>query len=120
MKKEIAKTPGLSKAQIKEAQNQITEAVSILGNTLSPQDSPSGNLSVVVSDRTGAAKTTPKEEQVVTMGHELYGHAHLYVIGRPWIHTNGLPQSYYKDIEDRTRRNYRQGLPNSRTVKPKK
>jgi hypothetical protein len=76
-----------------------------LGVTQSADQSVSGNITVTLSDGTGAAKTAPASEQSVTTAHELYGHALPAAKGQPWQHDNGGPvDKKIKAIEDHTKK----------------
>lgn len=87
------------------AQNEIKGPDTFLGFTIEPADSFSGILSVIISDGQGQASTAPLAERLVTTAHELYGHALLFVVGKPWKHDGGGPVDQAIDqIEARTRR----------------
>lgn len=94
---------------------------SFLGYTLSPDQTDTGNMRVLISNGTGAASTAPEEEIVVTAGHEFYGHAGLFAQGKPWQHDDGGPvDTYiYKNVEPRTRANFR-GQTTPSNEQPKK
>lgn len=81
--------------------------------------SPSGNLRAVTTDRTGVGASIPEEDAVVTFGHELYGHAYYFGQGnKTWMNHGKV----ITDIEDRTRKNYRDGEQkknNPTNLKPK-
>ena len=102
----------------KEAQKQKPTSELYLGETLPPRKpyneydkklrhSVSGNLAVVVADFASAAE----EELVVTMAHELYGHALLYIRNQPFEHEllGGPVDKFIAEIEARTRRTYTKG-----------
>jgi RHS repeat-associated protein len=91
------------------------------GYTLSPSESPSGNLRIVVTDQTGEAANVSEETAVVTTGHELYGHGVLFRQGKPYGHDK-VPDSFFDAIEKRTQTNYRNGQQKVNTpqnMKPK-
>jgi hypothetical protein len=83
-----------------------------------------GNPRVTISDATGPASAMPEEERVGTTGHELFGHGLLYLQGKPWGHgvKNGPPDSFFKEIENRSKANFRgqQKLSTPQAVRPKK
>lgn len=79
---------------------------SYYGYTLSPSESPSGNLRIVVTDQTGEAANVSEESAVVSTGHELYGHGLLYRQGKPYIHGKA-PDSFFEAAQERTLINYR-------------
>jgi len=95
------------------------------GQTFSPNGeentpvSPSGNLRAVVTDRTGDAAGFSEEDAVITMGHELYGHSYKFRVGDKTWKDEGPAM---KAIEERTRKNYRDGEQkknNPSNIKPK-
>jgi RHS repeat-associated protein len=96
-----------AEAFFKEQGTTWTETA-VYGYTLNPSESPSGNLRVVITDRTGEGATISEEEAVVTTGHELYGHALRYMQGKPYLHKQ-VPESVFEVIEERTRKNYQNG-----------
>ena len=113
---------GMSPKEAREAAASVNIPSLYLGETLSPDLSPSGNMRVIISDGTGNAATAPLEQRVVTTGHELYGHAGLYIQGKDWQHGNlgGPVDTYIKQAENQTRRNFRGQQPNRTVVPPKK
>jgi hypothetical protein len=108
----------------KEAKELVTEPVQLSGVTLTPEQSPSGDARVVVTDGTGKSATMPYEERVATMGHELFVHALRMQQGKPYGHgvPGGPSESVFKQVEERSKANYRGQQPkqtNPRSVKPK-
>jgi hypothetical protein len=90
----------------KDAQT-IKDPEFFLGYTLTPSESPSGNVRVLITDRTGKASNTPEVEAVVTTGHELYGHALPQIQGKPYQHDDRGPvDTQHKQIEARSRANF--------------
>jgi len=97
-------------------------AVATFGVFQTPEQT-GGNPRVTISDATGPASTMPLDERVGTTGHELYGHALMYLQGKTWGHEEGgKPYSYFTAIEDRSKANFRgpQKLANPQSIKPKK
>jgi RHS repeat-associated protein len=79
-----------------------------LGLTLTPKETATGNIRVVYSDGTGKASTAPEVEIVMTVAHELYGHALLMIQGKKDTHyTPGGPtEAFFDEIQKRTKENY--------------
>ena len=103
----------------KDAANQITIPSLLLGNTLAPDESSTGNLRIEISDQTGPASTAPDSQMAVTTAHEMYGHGLLSMQGKPWEHDNGGPvDKHIHEIHERTKRNYPE-QPNKKVVPPK-
>jgi hypothetical protein len=99
---------GFPPKQAREEANKNTEPVAHLGTTLPPNQSPSGNLRIIISDATGNASRATMEELVATTGHEMYGHGLLYIQGKPWEHGAGPSyQNFFKPIEERSKANYK-------------
>jgi RHS repeat-associated protein len=114
---------GFSPKDARQYANDNKEPQSHLGTMLTPTESPSGNLRVIVSDGTGKAAKAPMSDLVGTMGHEMFGHGLLYVQGKPFDHVNGPPYSHFKQIEQRSKANYSGASPpqaNPRLIKPRK
>jgi hypothetical protein len=90
-----AMNPQETQQFITDMRKEITRPSFFLGQTYSPQLSPTGNLRIVVSDGGGKASSAGFGQLTSTMGHELYLHAYLFVTGEPWEHIdkNGNPIS---------------------------
>jgi hypothetical protein len=74
-----------------------------LGKTDPPGGSGS-NITVTLSDATGAASSVPPGEMAVTTAHELYGHALPLAEGKPWKHDDGgSVDMRIREIHSRTR-----------------
>jgi RHS repeat-associated protein len=93
-------------------QGNPSDIMAYYGQTFSPNGendtpkSPSGNLRIVVTDRTGEASRVSEETAVFTMAHELYGHGLLFRQGnKNW----GGHGPIFDRIEQRTINNYRLG-----------
>jgi RHS repeat-associated protein len=114
---------GYTPKEARAESNKLNEPESYLGKTLSPSESPSGNLRIIISDATGKASGATMVDLVGTTGHELYGHGLLYTQGKPWEHGTGPSyKNFFLPIEKRSKANYRGGLPkqaNPRLVKPR-
>ena len=75
-----------------------------LGQFVEPGQSGSSNPSVVLSDATGEAANAPASRLAKTSAHELYGHALLYIQGKPYQHDSlGPVDKIIIEIEDRTK-----------------
>jgi len=78
-----------------------------LGVFQTPDQSPSGNGRITISDATGPAATVPQVERAITTAHELFGHALLFLRGTAFKHDDKGPvDGYIQRIEDRTRALY--------------
>jgi RHS repeat-associated protein len=116
----------VEEAKKKNTNRQFTGPTGYLGQTYSPQGednvprSPSGNLRAVATDGTGDGIT--KEDAVVTMAHELYGHAYLFrKEDKNWHVDSDNPNTFIRNVEERTKRNYRgeQKKDEPKNLKPK-
>lgn len=65
-----------------------------------------GNLSVIVA---GELEGLPERELAVTLAHELFGHALLYIRNQRFDHPEPEVDKVIKDIESRTRTLLEQG-----------
>lgn len=107
---EAIKTRNINKEQAeKEIQlyGPASELTGYLGQTYSPNGengspkSPSGNLRAVATDQTGDGIT--EQDAVITMGHELFGHAYFFRIGnKTWAGEGPVITA----IQERTKKNY--------------
>ncbi|MEM9553322.1 MAG: RHS repeat-associated core domain-containing protein [Acidobacteriota bacterium] len=86
-----------------EALRSEMTGTSLLGVFQNPADSPSGRAGVIVSDGTGSAAGASRGDRVITMAHELYGHALLYSRSQPYGHDWGSVDAFILGVEDRTR-----------------
>jgi RHS repeat-associated protein len=101
---------GASKAEIAEAIKGLSGKPDVNdGYTLDANQSPSGNVRVVISDGTGGATDEPVSRLAMTTAHELYGHGLPAMKGLPWKHDDGGPVDtrIYKQIEPRTEQLYK-------------
>ncbi|MCP3998926.1 MAG: RHS repeat-associated core domain-containing protein [bacterium] len=74
-----------------------------LGKFNAASESLSGRPQVIVSDGTGKANGAPRIERVVTMAHELYGHALLYSRSQSYLHDSGGPvDALISGVQQRT------------------
>lgn len=87
-----------------------------LGATQGPDESPSRNFRVVVSDGTGDASDAPEFQFAVATAHEMYVHGLAGVQGQPWKHEvnpdgtvnrNGPINVKTGQVENRTRAMYK-------------
>jgi RHS repeat-associated protein len=124
MRKETAEAlaqSGLTSEQLAEALKEIKIPTSFLGYTLSPDQTDTGNMRVLIANGMGETSMAPEEELVVTAGHELYGHAGLFVQGKAWQHDDGGPvDTHIKQVQDRTRANFRGQQPTPSNQQPQK
>ena len=89
------------------ANQAITIPSFFLGSTLTPNQSPTGNLRIELSDQTGMAAGASDSVMAETTAHEMFGHGLPSMQGKPSQHDNGGPVDHQiKRIEDRTRRNF--------------
>jgi RHS repeat-associated protein len=112
---------GVDPTAAAEVAKEINIPVSFLGYTLSPEQTDTGNMRVLISNGMGAASTAPQEEIVITAGHELYGHAALFVQGKAWLHDDRGPvNAHIKQVEDRTMTNFQRQKTTPSHQQPKK
>jgi hypothetical protein len=92
----------------------MSEVQYYAGQTYSPDGdpenlvpkSPSGYIRGVANNRTGDAASISEEDAVVTFAHEFFGHVYQFVKNNPIWGGHG---PVIKQVEDRTRNNYRNG-----------
>ncbi len=103
------------------ANNMTFQQEGTFGYMQRPDQSPSGNLRIIVSDGTGAAAKMPLEERVGTMGHELYVHGRLYLAGKPFGHGDkgGPTEAQFTSVEARSKRNFRGSPTTPSFLKPR-
>jgi hypothetical protein len=106
---------GASQDEIDEALKEITNPNVSDGRTLDANESPTGNIRVMLADGTGKTADEPALRLVQTAAHELYGHAYLAQKGQPWKHDDGGPVNQrIIQVEERTKKNFPTPPPVSR------
>jgi len=112
---------GATEEEINETINESSGKPDIYdGKTLGGDESPSGNIRVIIADGTGRTSDEPAVRLAMTTAYELYGHAYLAQQGKWWKHDDGGPvDTRIKDIETRTEKLY-QARPQPRQIKPQK
>jgi RHS repeat-associated protein len=112
-------TKDMGEQAAKDAASQIKGPEGLYGNTLTPDQSPSGHLRVELSDQTGPASTMPDSQMAVTTAHEMYGHGLPFMQGKPYQHDDGGPvDKHISDIQKRTLRNFPE-QPNKKATPPR-